>query len=235
MARTTDALYLRESRYREPKESFKFCLRLAREWGFAEGGAVHDIGCAAGEFEYYLREQLPTADLHGVEYLPELVDKARAEVSGVTFRQGSALDLDLLPPAVSDMTFMVGVHSIFEDPLPAFDNMIRWTKPGGGVLIFGLFNRYPIDTFVALRRAADAPDHRESGWNMISQATVSKFLNAHPDVAEHRFTEFALGIDLPHQEDPIRSWTVRQEGGPRLVVNGSGLIHDFHALQIRKR
>ena len=31
---------------------------------------------------------------------------------------------------------------------------------------------------------------------MISQATVSKFLDSHSRVAEHRFVKFGIGIDL---------------------------------------
>ena len=233
-SRTHDDLYLSESRYETPKENFKFVLRCAREWGFDESGALYDFGCAAGEFETYLIRECPGASITGVEPLPQLVERARAKVSGASFHVASALDGAALPRNISDCTFCIGVHSIFDDPLPLFENLLHWTKPGGLVMIFGLFNRYPLDVWQRVRRSSDAPDHRETGWNMISQATVSAFLKVHPAVAEHRFVPFSIGIDLAPQDDPLRSWTEKIQTGERLIVNGSGLLHDFNVLQIRR-
>jgi SAM-dependent methyltransferase len=236
MARTHDVFYLKENRYREPKENFKFCLNLARQWKFDERGVVCDVGCAAGEFPYYLKQQLPEADIVGVEYLPSLIAKAEQEVPGVQFRQGSVLDPNALPRVSADLSFLVGVHSLFDDPIPAFENLVNWTKPGGQVIVFSLFNRFPIDVYIKVRRQSDPADHREEGWNMISQATVSEFLKDHPRVAEHRFVKFNIDLDLAQRvDDPLRTWTFKDEQGVRHIINGIGLVHDFHALQIRVR
>ena len=233
-SRTHDDLYLSESRHEAPKENFKFILQCAREWGFDESGALYDFGCAAGEFESYLKAQCPGAAITGVEPLPQLVEKARSLVPGVSFLVASALDSTAVSENASDCTFCIGVHSIFDDPLPLFENLLHWTKASGLVMIFGLFNHYPLDVWQRVRKPGHAPDHREVGWNMISQATVSAFLEAHPAVSEHRFVPFSIKIDIPPNADPLRSWTEKMESGERLIVNGSGLLHDLNVLQIRR-
>jgi SAM-dependent methyltransferase len=232
MARTHDHIYLQENRYETPKESFKFCLALARDYGFSQG-RVYDFGCAAGEQAYFLRAQLRDSDIYGVDVLPELIAKAKQYVPGVSFAQGSVLDRKIVAENSADLALLSGVHSIFDDPLEVFDNLMYWTRPQGLVIVFGLFNRYPIDTFVRLRRFQDDVDHREEGWNMISQATVGRFLDRHAKVKQYQFHEFTISVDLlPYPDDVLRSWTFKNAAGERLIMSGTGLIHDFSALVI---
>lgn len=228
MARTHDQLYLSENRYENVKEYFKFCASFVTS---ADNPRVLcDFGCAAGEFPYYLNKIYPNDTVMGMDLLPELIDKARREVPGVQFVVGSVEDRAALPENTADISFLSGVHSIFDDPTIAFGNLIHWTRPGGTVIFFGLFNPYPVDVFLRVRTIDQPADHREAGWNMISQATTTAFLTEHPQVLAHQYHPFTIGIDLPPQKDPLRSWTELMGDGHRQIVSGIGLIHHFYAL-----
>lgn len=229
-------LYLRESRYEEPKEIFKFLVRLMRESGVpADGAAVGDIGCAAGEFLYYLAREFPHARLTGYDVVPELLEKARIHVPEAEFRLGSVLDANLVREGSLDVALLVGVHSIFDEVETCFSNVLRWTRRGGRALVFGFFNPAPVDVWIRYRLAEGAdPEHREPGWNIFSKAMVSRFLDSRVGPGAYRFVPFEMPFDLePNAEDPVRTWTFRDASGRRLLTNGLSLIVNLEALEIR--
>jgi trans-aconitate methyltransferase len=141
-------LYLAENRYEQPKEISKRLAALVEEAGLHRPGTVvADFGCAAGEFLFFLRRLWPEVELLGFDVVPELIVKARARVPSVTFREGSVLDTAILPKSSMDVAFLSGVHSIFDDFEPCFSNLIEWTRPGGRVYVFGMFNPFPVDVW----------------------------------------------------------------------------------------
>lgn len=232
--RTHDLLYLQEDRYEDVKESFKFTLAAALDFAGKSPGAVLDVGCAAGEFPHYLVRALPEARVHGVDVLPELVDKARNKVPSATFSVGSVLDQDAVTGQY-DMVFLVGVHSIFDEIEPWLSNLLKWARPGGTVAVFGLINTHPIDAFIRVRTQSDNDSHREPGWNNFSQATFERILSNRGDVRRYSFSDFIIPIDLPpHEDDRLRSWTQKADGGQRYIINGIGLVHDFKVMCIEK-
>ena len=132
--RTHDEFYLRENRYKEPKELFKFTARNAfsseqKSLTFS----VCDFGFAAGEFLYYLHTILPNAALFGVDVMPALLKKASQFVPSAILQEGSVLDSGCKPDGVYDRSFLMGVHSIFDEFETCFSNLIKWTKSGGSV------------------------------------------------------------------------------------------------------
>ena len=229
-------MYLAESRYREPKEIFKLVAARLREAGLPPGARVADLGCAAGELLHLLRRELPDAELLGFDVVPELLEKARHEVPGAAFAQASVLDPDALPGATLDAALMLGVHSIFDDVEPWLGNLVRWTRPGGLILVFGLFNPHPVDVWIRYRDVErHGPEHRERGWNNLSQRTVGDAVERLLGPGRHAFTPFSLPFDLaPNPDDPIRSWTEPLAGGGRTFANGLGLHGDLHLLEIRR-
>lgn len=234
--RTHDALYLEENRYDNVKESFKFLTQVIGEsFDLNQAGIkVSDFGCAAGELLYYLRCRMPHAVLEGYDLLPELIDKARQNVPGVKFAVASVLDNHALEHNDTDVAILVGVHSIFDEFETCFGNLIDWTRSGGSIYIFGMFNPYPIDVFVKYRESKHYQnDIQESGWNIISMETVSGFLASHPRVSSHRFVPFDIGIDLPkNPNDFARSWTEKYQNGRRVITNGLCLNQPHHILHV---
>jgi trans-aconitate methyltransferase len=133
--RTHDRFYLEENRYNEPKEMFKFVVNRAftKESGDSNF-EIADFGCAAGEFLFYLSHMFPNASLTGIDILPELLKKSSKHVPRAKLKQGSVLDGDIMPEKCFDKTFLIGVHSIFDEFETCLNNLIKFTKPGGGGL-----------------------------------------------------------------------------------------------------
>lgn len=228
--------YLRESRYTQPKEYFKLLVDRARAANaISDGSSVVDFGCAAGEFLYYLHDEFPTVSLTGYDVVPELIEKARAHVPGVTFELGSVLDPTLFLENSLDVAFLLGVHSIFDDFRGCFSNLMRWTRPGGHIYIFGLFNPFPLDVWVSFRRhGVESHVTREPGWNMFSKSAVSEFIEQTLGPNHHTFIPFEMPFDIATDPtDLVRSWTMIDEKGRRHVVNGLSLLCNLELLELR--
>lgn len=228
--------YLSEDRYERPKEIFKVLAGLMELSGeHTESSLIYDIGCATGEFLYYLKKRFPRPRYLGLDVLPALIAKAKERVPDVELIVGSLLDQSVLPPSLADVAFMLGVHAIFDEFETWISNLLHWTRPGGHIFVFGPFNPYPVDVWVKYRLADDPdPDHREPGWNIFSQASISKFLDTKLGEGKHSFTSFEMPIDIkPHPTDVIRTWTFFDASGRRLVTNGLSMISNQQILHIR--
>ncbi len=230
-------IYLQENRCKETKENFKSIVGLIGDSGVMQGGAtVRDFGCAAGEFLYYMVSQFPEGTYHGYDVVPDLLAKARIMVPEAKFQSGSVLQSSLVPEASTDVSLMLGVHSIFDDFKPCFSNLIRWTRPGGRIYVLGLFNPHPVDVWVKYRSFDDPdPDHREPGWNLFSRSSVSRYLDEELGPGKHTFIPFEMPFDLdPNLDDPVRTWTFKDGGGRRLLTNGLSLLCNLDILEIRR-
>ena len=171
--RTHDALYLDENRYDEPKEMFKFIAANAFDRNDKSSTLkVCDFGCAAGEFLYFLEKTIPNASLEGVDVMPSLLEKAAKFVPSAKLQEGSVLDSLCKAESQYDLSFLIGVHSIFDDFETCFSNLIKWTKPGGSVYVVGMFNPFPVDVLIKYKEAKNyESDVYESGWNIFSKKT----------------------------------------------------------------
>ena len=236
IVRTHDALYIDEHRYDKPKQMFKQIIEgIKRTTVNANDIVIADFGCAAGELAYALHMNFPNATIEGYDLLANLIDKARRVIPQAQFFVGSITDRQLCSSEHADFTLCVGVISIFDSFEPIIDNLLYWTKPGGYVFLQGLFNNYPVDVNVKYNLSADySSGTAEAGWNIFSKQSVSDWLKCHPDVATFVFDNFQIEVDLEPQDDPVRSWTIKDENKNRLITNGLCLIQPHSILQIRK-
>jgi hypothetical protein len=74
----------------------------------------------------------------------------------------------------------------------------------------------------------------EAGWNIFSKASVSAWLDRRKDIARYEFIDFRIGVDLEPQDDPVRSWTIADSTGNRLITNGLSIIQPHGILHIEK-
>jgi len=229
--RTHDSLYLKENRKQTPKEYFKFIVKEAAP--FIENidkPSILDVGCATGDFLWYLSGLYPSVKFTGLDVMPELIERAKKEVPTANFILGNINTAEGLPSGKFDAVFMLGVHSIFDDFEPCFNNFLKLIKDGGRGYIFGIFNPSDLDVLVKARRSGDNGAW-EAGWNLFSKRTVSKFLEDRSYA--HTFKDWAIAIDLPpNPQDHLRSWTFRLADGSRMIVNGMQLLHYFSLLEI---
>ncbi len=232
--RTHDALYLDENRYEDPKEMFKFVSSHAfKEKNPNSALEVADFGCAAGEFLYYLQQTYPQLELTGIDILPELIAKATVFNPTVSLKVGSVTDTDCIGQDSFDISFLIGVHSIFEEFETCFSNLINWTRKDGRVYILGMFNPFPIDVMIKYRKATELESGTlESGWNIFSQDSVAKYLNSNSKVKHFGFHKFDIGLDLSPHEDPVRSWTIQDRNQDRMITNGLCILQPHYLLEI---
>ncbi|MBT5469731.1 MAG: class I SAM-dependent methyltransferase [Nitrospina sp.] len=223
--RTHDKLYLKENRKLSPKESFKFIYSHSKKFiQGIENPRILDIGCATGDFLYYLSTKFPNAKLMGMDLMPDLIEVARKEVPKCEFILGNIQEDSQFQAEKFDAIFMVGVHPIFDECQPWIKNIIsQLLKKNGQAFIFGPFNSDNVDIIVRARRSEDMGPW-ELGWNTFSIKTMSNFLNELN--MNFKFYNFSIGIDIEKQNDPLRAWTVKLESGERLQVNGAGLVRN---------
>ncbi len=213
------AIYL-ENRQQQPKHMFVVLADMIARRAIPAAKLL-DVGAASGDFLAYCRQHLPDTDLCGVEIDPQLVSAARDKLPWLEIAESDAQNMTAIAAAGFDIVTMTGVHSIFDDFRPSFRECLRVAKPGGLVIITGLFNPYPVDALIHWR----LPSNEQAGWhpgyNFFSMASVSGFISGDSRVSSHRYHAFTLPFDLPAQQDPIRSWTEPpDDAGRRSLRNG---------------
>jgi trans-aconitate methyltransferase len=227
--RTHDKLYLFEDRKRTPKEYFKFILKEIN-LDAAKDGNILDIGCATGDFLWFLGEQLPNAKLVGLDIDNELIDRAKSEVPNADFVNANIIDAKLNQKF--DLIFMLGVNSIFdrvEDWLDPMERLLR-DHEKAAIYVFGLFNPEDLDVLIRSRPSSSGGPW-ETGWNLFSKKTVRNYCANKG--WQCSFKDFKLDVDIKKNEsDPLRSYTMLMNDNNRLVVNGLQLVHRFSLLSI---
>jgi SAM-dependent methyltransferase len=236
--RDHDEFYLKEDRKDKPKEYFKFISSVtAPHLDALASPRILDIGCATGDFLYYMAGLYPKANLHGIDVMPQLLQRAASELPHATLSEGNICDAATLPRQQFDAVFMNGVHSIFDDVKPWLENFVQLIdgSANGRGYIFGIFNPEPFDVRVKARSADDPQDGPwQAGWNCFSTKTFSNILEA-LGVHSHRFHPWTIGIDVPrHEDDPLRSWSFQYLDGSRGIINGTQVMHHFMLLEIHK-
>jgi len=240
--RTHDSFYLQENRYKDPKELHLEIVQRIKSLEISSSGyvveSILDAGCAAGEFAYLLRDKFPECNISGFDLLPELISKAINEVKNVGFYQGDILSEDSAPKDSADIVTCTGVLSIFDTFEKCIDNLITWAKPGGTVFLHSLFNTFPFDVQVHYNPSAlYGLGPLESGWNIFSRESVSKFLDELKDkeiIQQYAFHDFSMNRELPKQPDLVRSWTFRDECDTLHITNALMLLQPHAILEIRK-
>jgi SAM-dependent methyltransferase len=235
MKRTHDNFYAAEARRGTVKDIFRVIADNIEGVAGDRALEIGDIGCATGDLPFYLATRFPACRVTGYEYLDTLLATAREVYPEIAFEQADITRRESLPDASHDVLTVAGVISIFDDVAPVIDNLIHWVRPGGRVLVMGMFNPHDLDVYVKYKPSAQpVADGLESGWNIVSQASVGRILEVR-GVTDYRFHPFEIGTDLePRDDDPVRSWTETDAAGRRQIFNGLNLRQPFHLLEINR-
>lgn len=229
-----DYIYEMEDYYNKPKEMFNFVATLIKEdIGISMGYArsVLDIGCAKGEFLYFLHKQIDCSRLVGLDYSDNLIQQAK-NFEGLNniaeFFVGSAETFQFQNKF--DVITMLGVLSYFDDTFTVLKNMQEHLTKNGTIYILGFFNDYDIDVLIKYRNNKYFNTF-EAGWNYHSISTIKKNL-IRLGMTISGIDTFKLSFDLLPQTDPARSWHIKTSLGTKFT-NGLGLIYDMRVLKIR--
>src|ERR1700730_17479330 len=98
--------YIAEDRRQQPKEYFKFLVQQAAARLVSPSVRVLDVGCAAGDFLYYLRSLYPEASLTGIDVSPEFIAKAKENMPAADFLIADIYSGANLPANRFDVVFM---------------------------------------------------------------------------------------------------------------------------------
>ena len=212
-------IYLKEDRYDKPKEVQKFLAKIILQIPLSKEASLLDVGCATGEFIYYLKSQDPNMKLYGMDISEKMVLHARKMVKGTQFRIQSILNPPLWSGENFDFVVCNGVLSIFDDIEEQLRNLIMTAAPDGRVLVSDQFNEDPIDLIMRYRRASEAVGEWETGWNCFSQRTIENIARSFKKNV--RWHEFRLPFSIDKGEDPMRSWTIKTEKNSHQIVVGT--------------
>ena len=222
-----DYIYINANYYKDPKETFLFIHKIINDSHHMP--SVLDLGCARGEFLYYLKNNIEYEKLVGIDYSYKLINEAKKfdGLNGVEFKVGSADKFNL--NSKFDIVVMSGVLSYFNDIYKVFECMKNHLKSGGKIIIFGFFNEYDVDLLIKYRNNKYFGTF-ESGWNIHSINTISKELKK-LDLTIVNQEIFKLSFKSRKQDDPCRAWNIETEEGIKFT-NGLKLLYDMTALEI---
>ena len=212
--RKADTLYLKENRYMKPKEIFKLLLKKINKIHKRQKiFHVADIGCAAGELLYYLKNNLMDVNFDGFDSQHLLLTKAKNKVKNVKFIKKSILTNFNKFKDKYDISTCFGLIQIFDDFEKPLKNLIKITRPGGKIFVQALVNDFPIDVNIKYSKSQNwcngRPIYLESGWNVISMTTLSKFLKNNKEVKNFKFHNINYRYNQKKNlKDPMRPWTI---------------------------
>lgn len=194
---------------------------------------ILDIGCAKGEFIYYLKSVLndETIKYCGFDLSDELIAIAKnePELSGVKFVTADVLNFELNEKF--DILIMSGVLSIFDDFEKPLRQMFKHMHNKSVGYIFGCFNDDDIDVIVRYRNNYAGSTVWESGYNNYSLKTIDKFIKTFCN--EVNLYKFDLSIDLPKEDDPVKSFTLNTVEKGRIITCGAKQITDFWLIEVK--
>ena len=106
--------------------------------------------------------------------------------------------------------------------------MIKITKPGGKIFIQTLINDFPIDVNIKYSKSKNwlngRPTYQESGWNIISKKTITKFLKNNKEVKNFKIYDIKYTYNQNKDlKDPMRSWSVYLNNQKK-IMNGLNLL-----------
>lgn len=229
-----EKIYLSEDRYDQPKEYFKWIAEVLD--GESPGFELLDVGCATGEFLYYLAGIRPDGRYVGVDVVQKLLDTARTRVATASFDRVSILDDDYFRERKFDVVTCLGVLSMFDSLEQPLGNLVSILREGGLLVVLANVNEQPLD-LVCRHRRADIPEQSwQLGANVFSKHTYEQTLGAAGHDLEIRWKRFLMPFAIePHDDDPYRAWTIPTAADPHHQVRGTGQLVNLHFLFARLR
>lgn len=233
--RLHDNLYLKENRYKKPKESAKIIINLIKKdlkKNKKDDLQYLDVGCATGELIYAVNNKIKALNSTGIDILPKLLSKAKKFNPSSTFLKKDVNDKKFDTKKKYDFITMTGVVSIFDNFKISFNNLNKLMHKKSVLYIHGHFNPYPYDVFIKYSDK-NIPNIHQSGWNILSLDSIKKFCykkNLKIDIYP-----FNINKNLyPNKKDLIRTWTIKYKN-KKYFTNGLNLLLSKYFLVIRKK
>lgn len=164
-------------------------------WASTVSGQVLDAGCGPGHWTDYLHRR--GLNVHGIDVVPQFVDRARASYPAVSFARGSIDAIDAPDASIGGvLSWFSTIHhdpSRIMTPLLEFARVLR----PGGTLLLGYFDGAEVEPF----------DHaiiRAYRWPARELSAMLEAAGFHV-IETHRRTERGrrdVGAILSERDDP---------------------------------
>lgn len=226
-----DYIYLQEDYYKKPKETFNFILNLIKKFHKKKVNSVLDLGCAKGEWLYFLKKKTNIKNLVGVDYSQNLINSGKKNLYNlnIEFYKGSAETIKLKKKF--DVIVASGLVSYFDNVKKFINNSIKKLNKGGILIILDNFNPYDVDVILKYRNNKYSQKF-EKGWNLHSIETIKKNL-IYSKAKLINIKKFNLSFHLKKKTDPLRSWHTRVNN-KIVFTNGLSQIFEIKSLVIKK-
>jgi SAM-dependent methyltransferase len=194
-----------------------------------------DAGCAQGSFLYLLKNSLSDKQIHltGLDIHKELLNILKENIKEAITIEASLTDTNCIKSTYDAITCL-GTFSIFDDFQQPFENLYSSLNERGILIISGEFNNFPIDVIMRYRDVRNSPVAWEKGWNVFSKMGIESFLSTQE--ADFEWIDFKMPFArAPHQEDPMRTWTIQTNENQFQQINGAGQLVNQSILKITKK
>jgi SAM-dependent methyltransferase len=227
--------YMKKDRYETPKESFKqIAAKIKQNIKKDEQKELIDIGCANGEFLYYIKQNFSNWKLTGIDITPEFIK------TGLEFKGLEGVDLkvkDLFDlRGEYDIVCSMGTFNVFREAEKVLDKFLEICRPGGIIVSDGLFNQYDVDSILLFcdNSKPESQGNWREGFNQHSQQRIKKHLKG--KVSKVEFEDMIMGVEIPY--DPgapdINAFTFRDSAGKVMVTNGANILNNKTVMTIHK-
>lgn len=213
--------YTSNEYYGTPKEDFKTIgAKLRTLLDINRVYEVADLGCGNGALLYYIHKQYPNLNLYGYDLTAQYIETAR---SFEGLRDAQFFNQDIFQiQRTFDLILSTCLLSIYEDIQKPLQKMLDLCSDGGFVLATGLFN--PFDVEVRVQFCDNTHPQTRGEWrsdfNRHSQRSIRDMFGSQVQWIE--FEECPFNVKIPHDPtNPIRVWTIKDEGGHHVLINGA--------------
>jgi len=226
-----------ENRYDRPKKTFNISFNIIKKKFVNKKIDLLDVGSAECAFGNYLYKKYKNIDITNLEYDKKLVKFSKKNFPNFKIIHGDINNCKKLKNSSFNVISCLGVLSIFDDFRPSLKEMLRVCRPKGIIIINNMWNSYPIDLNIKIRRSVslkkDNFKNWESGWNMISISTISDYLKSLKNVKRFKFIDWYMDVDLKkNNKNLMRAWTIKDNKNRRIHFNGIGRVIDKKFLVI---
>lgn len=122
---------------------------------------IVDLGCGAGNVTAFLAQRWPRARIVGVDNSSEMLDKARASVTGGATREWIEADIAAWSPAEPvDVVYSNAALHWQDDHARLFPQLFEWVAPGG-VLAVQMPDQFAAPSHLALAEVVAATRWRD--------------------------------------------------------------------------
>ena len=228
------APYTSKKLYGDPKEDFKTIgAQLKTLLDLHQVYEVADLGCGNGALLYYLHQQYPHWKLYGYDSTAEYIETARnfERLKGVKFFHQDFFQIR----HTFEVVLSTCLISFFQDIRKPLQKMLDLCRNGGLVLVTGLFNPFDIEVRVEICDNTHPQTRGEwqTDFNRHSQQSIRNMFSQQVQTIE--FKDCPFNVEIPYDpQNPIRVWTLKNEQGRNLLINGAHQICNQTLLIIRK-